>query len=51
MVQRTTGGDPAVEQALKQLWDEQGDTLAAQHGFQYDPRPVFGYITRAIAKQ
>jgi DNA-binding transcriptional MerR regulator len=51
MVQRTTGGDPAVEQALKRLWDEQGDTLAAQHGPRYDPRPVFGYITRAIAKQ
>jgi len=48
MVHETTGGDPAIEQSLKQLWDEQGDTLAAQHGSQYDPRPVFGYITKAI---
>jgi DNA-binding transcriptional MerR regulator len=50
-VKETTGGDPAIEQALKRLWDEQGDTLAAQHGSQYDPRPVFGYITKAIAGQ
>jgi hypothetical protein len=26
-----------------------GDALAAQHGSQYDPRPVFDYITRALA--
>lgn len=51
MVHRTTGGDPAVEQALQRLWDEQGGTLAAQHGPQFDPRPVFGYITKAIANQ
>jgi DNA-binding transcriptional MerR regulator len=50
-VKETTGGDPAIEQALKLLWDEQGDTLAAQHGSQYDPRPVFGYITKAISEQ
>jgi DNA-binding transcriptional MerR regulator len=50
-VKETTGGDPAIEQALKRLWDEQGDVLAAQHGTQYDPRPVFGYITKAIANQ
>lgn len=49
MVRETTDGDPAVEQALKRLWDEQGDALAAQHGSRYDPRPVFGYITKAIA--
>lgn len=49
MVRWTTGGDPAIEQSLKRLWDEQGDALAAQHGARYDPRPVFGYITKAIA--
>jgi DNA-binding transcriptional MerR regulator len=48
MVEATTAGDPAIRDALKRLWDEQGDTLAAQHGSQYDPRPVFGYITKAI---
>ena len=47
-VRETTGGDPEIEQSLKRLWDEQGDVLAAQHGSQYDPRPVFGYIGRAI---
>lgn len=49
MVNATTAGDPAIEKALKRLWEEQGDTLAAQHGSQYDPRPVFGYIAKAIA--
>jgi DNA-binding transcriptional MerR regulator len=49
MVHASTGGDPAIEQSIKRLWDEQGDLLAAQHGSQYDPRPVFGYITRALA--
>jgi DNA-binding transcriptional MerR regulator len=49
MVHETTGGDPQIKQSLKRLWDEQGDTLAAQHGSQYDPRGVFGYITQAIA--
>jgi DNA-binding transcriptional MerR regulator len=48
MVERSTGGDPAIEQSLKRLWDEQGDVLAAQHGSRYDPRPVFGYIAKAI---
>lgn len=48
MVQWTTGGDPEIEQSLKRLWDEEGDAMAAQHGAQYDPRPVFGYITQAI---
>jgi DNA-binding transcriptional MerR regulator len=45
----STGGDPGIEQALKRLWEEQGDALAAQFGSQYDSRPVWGYIARAIA--
>ena len=49
MVHYTTGGDPDIEQSLKRLWDEQGDALAAQYGPQYDPRPVFDYVTKAIA--
>jgi DNA-binding transcriptional MerR regulator len=48
MVRDTTADDPAIKVALKKLWDEQGDYLAAQFGSQYDPRPVFGYITQAI---
>jgi DNA-binding transcriptional MerR regulator len=48
MVEETTSGDPAIKDALKKLWDEQGDALAAQFGSQYDPRPVYGYITQAI---
>ena len=45
----STGGDPAVEQNLKRLWEEQGDQLAAQFGSKYDSRPVWGYISKAIA--
>jgi len=36
LVNAFTGGDKAIEQNLKRLWTEQGDKLAAQHG--YDPR-------------
>jgi DNA-binding transcriptional MerR regulator len=48
MVEETTAGDPAIKDALKRLWEEQGDVLVAQHGSQNDPRPVIGYITAAI---
>lgn len=48
LVAQSTGGDPQVEQSLKRLWQEQGDTLAAQFGAQYDSRPIWGYITKAI---
>jgi DNA-binding transcriptional MerR regulator len=46
---QSTLGDPQIEQAMKRLWQEQGDQLAAQFGSRYDSRPVWGYITRAIA--
>jgi DNA-binding transcriptional MerR regulator len=45
----STGSDPEMTQSLKRLWEEQGDTLAAQFGSQYDSRPVWGYIDKAIA--
>ena len=45
----TTGGDPGMEQAIKRHWEEQGDALAAKYGSQYDSRPVWGYITQALA--
>jgi DNA-binding transcriptional MerR regulator len=48
MVRETTAGDPAIKDALKRLWEEQGDAIVAQHGSRNDPRPVFGYITKAI---
>jgi DNA-binding transcriptional MerR regulator len=48
MVDETTAGDPQMAHSIKRLWDELGDSLAAQHGSQYDPRPVFGYITKAV---
>jgi DNA-binding transcriptional MerR regulator len=49
LLKQSTAGDPGIQQAMKRLWEEQGDTLAAQFGSQYDSRPVWGYITQAIA--
>jgi DNA-binding transcriptional MerR regulator len=49
LVNQFTGGDPGIEQSVKRLWQEQGDNLAAQHGSEYDPRPVSEYIGKAIA--
>ena len=42
-------GDPAMQQAVKRLWEEQGDSIAAQFGSKYDSRPVWGYIRKALA--
>jgi DNA-binding transcriptional MerR regulator len=49
LLHQSTGGDPGIKQAMKRLWEEQGDTLAAQYGSQYDSRPIWGYIDRALA--
>jgi DNA-binding transcriptional MerR regulator len=49
LLHQSTGGDPEIKQALKRLWEEQGDNLAAQFGSKYDSRPIWGYITQAIA--
>jgi DNA-binding transcriptional MerR regulator len=49
LMMRSTGGDPAIKQAMKRLWEEQGDNLVAQFGSKYDSRPIWGYIDRAIA--
>jgi hypothetical protein len=49
LVNHFTGGDPAIEQSVQRLWQEQGDTLAAQDGPEYDPRPVSEYRGKAIA--
>jgi DNA-binding transcriptional MerR regulator len=49
LVEFSTGGDPAMQESLKRHWEEQGDDLVAQYGAEYDSRPVWGYITRAIA--
>jgi hypothetical protein len=48
LVTRSTGGDPAIKDAMKRLWEEQGDALAAQFGSKYDSRPIWGYIETAI---
>jgi MerR family transcriptional regulator, thiopeptide resistance regulator len=45
----STGGDPEVEAGMKRMWEERGDELAARFGSKYDSRPVWGYITQAIA--
>src|SRR5262245_59264643 len=43
LVDAFTGGDKGIEQSLKRMWTEQGDTLAARFG--YDPK-VMAYIAR-----
>jgi MerR family transcriptional regulator, thiopeptide resistance regulator len=48
LINKFTGGNPGIEQSVKRLWQEQGDNLAAQHGSEYDPRPVASYIDKAI---
>jgi MerR family transcriptional regulator, thiopeptide resistance regulator len=48
LLHRSTGGDPGIEQAMKRLWEEQGDALAAQFGSKYDSRPIWGYVESAI---
>jgi MerR family transcriptional regulator, thiopeptide resistance regulator len=49
LVNEFTGGDPGIERSLGRLWQEQGDTIVAQHGMQHDPRGVKEYIGRAMA--
>src|SRR5206468_12608281 len=49
LVDFTTGGDPEMAQAIKRHWEERGDELVAKHGAQYDSRPVWGYMDRAVA--
>jgi DNA-binding transcriptional MerR regulator len=49
LLNRSSGGDPKIQQAMKRLWEEQGDNLAAQFGSRYDSRPIWGYVTKAMA--
>jgi pimeloyl-ACP methyl ester carboxylesterase/DNA-binding transcriptional MerR regulator len=48
LLTQSTGGDPGIKQAMKRLWEEQGDALAARFGSKYDSRPIWGYIETAI---
>jgi MerR family transcriptional regulator, thiopeptide resistance regulator len=47
LVNEFTGGDPGISRSLGRLWNEQGDTIASQHGSEYDPRDLFEYIGKA----
>jgi pimeloyl-ACP methyl ester carboxylesterase/DNA-binding transcriptional MerR regulator len=51
LLTQSTGGDPGIQQAMKRLWEEQGDALAAQFGSKYDSRPIWGYLEAAIRRQ
>jgi DNA-binding transcriptional MerR regulator/pimeloyl-ACP methyl ester carboxylesterase len=48
LLTRSTGGDPGIKDAMKRLWEEQGDALAAKFGSRYDSRPIWGYVEAAI---
>ncbi|MFO0808194.1 MAG: MerR family transcriptional regulator [Gemmataceae bacterium] len=45
LVNAFTGGDAGIAQSLTRMWTEQGDKLAARHG--YDPK-VMEYLGRVI---
>ncbi len=47
LLNQSTGGDPGIEQGMKQLWEEQGDALVEQFGSKYDSRPIWAYIETA----
>jgi DNA-binding transcriptional MerR regulator len=49
LVEFTTGGDPAMAQAIKRHWEEQGDAIVAQYGSELDSRPIWGYMQKAVA--
>jgi DNA-binding transcriptional MerR regulator len=49
LVEFTTGGDPEMAQAIKRHWEEQGDDLVAKYGAEYDSRPIWGYMEKAVA--
>jgi MerR family transcriptional regulator, thiopeptide resistance regulator len=49
LINEFTGGDPGVSQSMGRLWNEQGDSIVAQHGTAYDPRGVHEFIGQAIA--
>jgi DNA-binding transcriptional MerR regulator len=46
LVNAFTGGDKGIEQSLTRLWQEQGDQLAAQYG--YDPK-LLAYLGKVAA--
>jgi DNA-binding transcriptional MerR regulator len=46
LVNAFTGGDKGMEQSLTRLWQEQGDKLAALHG--YDPK-LMEYLAKVVA--
>lgn len=45
LVNAFTGGDKGIEQSLTRMWTEQGDRMAAMHG--YDPK-VLEYMGKVI---
>jgi DNA-binding transcriptional MerR regulator len=49
LVEFTTGGDPAMKESIKRHWEEQGDNLVAEYGSEYDSRPIWGYMDKAVA--
>ena len=43
-----TGGDPGIQQSLTRLWKDQGENLAKQHGYDFDPK-LSAYMDKAAA--
>ena len=38
-----------MARAIQRHWEEEGDNLVAQHVAEYDSRPVWGYMEKAVA--
>jgi DNA-binding transcriptional MerR regulator len=47
LINEFTGGDPGITESLGRLWKEQGDSLVAKHGTEYDSRDLSEYIGQA----
>jgi len=49
LIELSTGGDAGIKESMRRLWTERGDDLVAQFGAQYDSRPVWAYVEKAMA--
>jgi hypothetical protein len=49
LVNEFTGGDAGIEQSLRRMWTEQGDTLAAQFGIEAELLAYLEKVAKAAA--
>jgi DNA-binding transcriptional MerR regulator len=49
LINEFTGGNPGIERSVGRLWNEQGDSLVAQYGTQYESRDLYEYLGPGLA--